>query len=257
MKEICHKGLARLVGTYGSSQIEPNALEIVINASVEPDQVDRKRFSENFFYGIKWLSNHTIGAKNLAVNYLRKACDAHAINNSSWLRDLGITFHFITDWGTPHHSSTSKSNPVLDLTQAGAQLGGIIGGISKSGASWKDELKGYVKGTLIGGGVFGVIGLIFLYFSHRNFESRCDELWEENSRLVRKYFESKRGQLQLPEQLDLALDLFEEKMNNLYQQSENLPANWIDTCNDIEYAEYMAEIAIVMDLACQIVMMNN
>ncbi len=257
MKEICHKGLARLVGTYGSSQIEPNALEIVINASVEPDQIDRKRFSENFFYGIKWLSNHTIRAKELAVKYLRKAYDARAMDNNSWLRVLGISFHFITDWGTPHHSPTSNSNPVLDLTKAGAQLGGNIGVMSKSGTSWKDELKGYVKGTLIGGGVFGVIGLIFLYFSHRNFESRCDELWKENSQLIKKYFEAKRGHEQVPRQLDLAFDLFVEKMNNLNQLREILPLNWIDTYNDEDYAEYMAEIALVMDLACQIVMKNK
>ena len=43
MKEICHKELARLVGTHGSSPVEPEALEIMVNATVEPDQIDRKK----------------------------------------------------------------------------------------------------------------------------------------------------------------------------------------------------------------------
>ncbi len=257
MKEICHKELARLVGTHGSSPVEPEDLEIMVNATVEPDQIDRKRFSENFFYGIKWLFNHTIGAKKLAVNYIRKASEAHAWDNRSWSRCLGFAFHFIADWATPHHSPTSNSNPILDFTQAGVQLGGTIGGIYESGNSLEDELIGFLKGALIGGGIFGGIGTIFLYFSHRNFESRCDERWEENAQLVTKLFREKVGHQQLPDQYEQALDLFEKKMNNLSQLCENLPAIWINTCDDAEYADYMVEIALVMDCACQIVMMNK
>ena len=178
LKEICHKELARLVGTYRSSSLEQDALEILVNASVEPDQIDRRRFSENFFYGIKWLFNHTVRAKELAMKYLREAHDALARDNTTWARTLGFEFHFITDWGTPHHSPTSKSNTILELTQAGAQLGGTIGSISESGTGLLDELKGFGKGALIGGGISVGIGLISLYFSHKHFESRCDELWE-------------------------------------------------------------------------------
>lgn len=257
MKEICHKGLARLVGKYGFSLIEPNALELVVNASVEPDIIDRERFSENFFYGIRWVFNHTIGAKKLAVKFIRKARDAYTMNSISWLKNLGIAFHFIIDWGTPYHSPTSKSNPFLDIAQAGAEFGGKIGIMSKSSNSWRDELREFVKGALIGGGIFGAFGLILLYFSHNNFETRCDERWKENVPLIREHFRAKVGYPKLPEKLNLTLDLFEEKMNNLYQQSENLPAIWIDNCSDVEYADYMSDIAVVMDLACQIVMIEK
>jgi len=257
LKEICHKGLARLVGEYGSSLIEPNALELVVNASVEPDNIDRERFSENFFYGIKYLFNHTIKAKKLSVNYIRKTRDAYAMNSSSWLKNLGIVFHFITDWGTPYHSPTSKSNPFLDITQAGVQLGGEVGIMSKSSSSWRDELWEFVKGALIGGGIFGAIGLILLYFSHNNFESRCDERWKESLSLIREHFRAKLVHSQLPKKINLAFDLFEEKMNKLHQRSEDLPADWIDNCTDVEYADYMSDIAIIMDLACQIVMIHK
>ena len=256
MKEICHKGFARLVGTYGAMPMEPEALEIIINASVEPDQIDKEIFSKNVFYGAKWLYNHTIGAKELAVNYLRNAYDAHASDESSWIRELGFAFHFITDWATPHHSLKSNSNPLIGLTKTGAQLGGAIGGISEPDKDSSKELKG----SLIGGGILGLIGLIALPISHSRFESRCDKRWEKNTQLVTEFFRVKAEKAennQLPEQLDLALDLFDKKMNNLRQLCEKLPFFWIDRCDNVEFANYMVEIALVLNFACQIIRMNN
>ena len=254
MKEICHKGFARLVGTYGALPMEPEALEIIINASVEPDQIDKEIFSKNVFYGAKWLYNHTIGAKELAVNYIRNAYDAHASDESSWLRELGFAFHFITDWATPQHSL--NSNLLTGLTKTGAQLGGAIGGISEPDKDSSKELKG----SLIGGGILGLIGLIALPISHSRFESRCDKRWEKNTQLVTEFFRVKAEKAennQLPEQLDLALDLFDKKMNNLRQLCENLSIFWIDRCDNEEYANYMVEIALVLNFACQIITMNN
>ncbi|MHA1467228.1 MAG: hypothetical protein ACTSP6_04015 [Promethearchaeota archaeon] len=256
MKEICHKGFARLVGTYGALPMEPEALEIIINASVEPDQIDKEIFSKNVFYGAKWLYNHTIGAKELAVNYLRNAYDAHASDESSWLRELGFVFHFITDWATPQHSLNSNSNLFTGLTKTGAQLGGAIGGISEPD---KDSSK-KLKGSLIGGGILGLIGLVAQQISHSRFESRCDKRWEKNTQLVTEFFIEKAEKAennQLPEQIDLALDLFDKKMNNLRQLCEKLPFFWIDRCDNEEYANYMVEIALVLNFACQIITMNN
>jgi len=257
LKEISHKGLAELVGTFGSLQMKPIIINILISASVEPDQIDRKRFSENFSYGIIWLINHTIKAKDLAIKYLRKAHNAFMMNNESWIRYLGIAFHFIADWGTPHHSPTSVSNPVLKITKAGVKLGGIIGYRSGSSKKLFDKIKRILKGIIIVGGIAGGIGIIILYLSHKYFEIRCDERWEENLRLIKEYFIAKREEMQLPTQLELAFDHFEEKMNILHKNSEILPVNWIDSCNNREYAEYMSNIAIIMELACQIVTMNN
>jgi hypothetical protein len=256
LKEICHKGFARLVGTYGALPMEPEALEIIINASMEPDQIDKEIFSKNVFYGAKWLYNHTIGAKELAVNYLRNAYDAHASDESSWLRELGFVFHFITDWATPQHSLNSDSNLLTGLTKTGAQLGGAIGGISEPD---KDSSK-KLKGSLIGGGILGLIGLVAQQISHSRFESRCDKRWEKNTQLVTEFFIAKAEKAennQLPEQIDLALDLFDKKMNNLRQLCEKLPFFWIDRCDNEEYANYMVEIALVLNFACQILKMKN
>ena len=257
LKEISHKGLARMVGTFGTSPIEHETLEIIVNAAVEPDRIDKIRFSEDFFYGIKWLYNHTIGATDLATKFFNKSYDAYIRNDNSWSKELGLAFHFITDWGTPHHSPTSNSNPVLDFTKAGVKLGGTIGAIFASGTSTLDDLKGFIKGALIGGGVTGVIGLIILHLAHRNFEIRCDERWKENLQLIREIFKAKAEHQKIPSQWDIALDLFEEKMNKLSQLRDNLPVNWIDNCSDIEFAEYMVEIALVMDFVFKVVIMKR
>ncbi len=257
MKEISHKGLAQMVGTFKTSPIKLETLEIIVNAAVEPDRIDKIRFSEDFFYGIKWLYNHTIGAKDLATKFFNKSYDAYIRNNNSWSKELGLSFHFITDWGTPHHFLTSNSNPVLDLTKAGAKLGGTIGVISEPGTSNLDDLKGFIKGALIGGGVSSGIGLIFLHLAHRNFENRCDERWKENLQLIKEIFKIKAGHQKIPSQLDIVLDHFEEKMNNLSQLRDNLPVNWIDNCSDVKFAEYMVEIALVMDFVFKVVIMKR
>ena len=41
MKEITHKGLARLVGLYGSHAIDSDNLQILESSSVEPDEINR------------------------------------------------------------------------------------------------------------------------------------------------------------------------------------------------------------------------
>ena len=45
-------------------------------------------------------------------------------------------------------------------------------------------------------------------------------------------------------------------MDLLYQKSENLPADWITIYSGREYANYMSDIAIVMEISCRIIRMN-
>lgn len=245
-----------MVGTFGTSPFKIKTLEIIVNAAVEPDRIDKIRFSKDFFYGIKWLYNHTIGAKDLATKYFKKSYNAFIRNDNSWAKKLGLAFHFITDWGTPHHSPISNSNPVLDLTKAGAKLGGTIGVMSESSTSTLD-VKSFIKGAIIGGGVSGGIGLIFLHLAHKNFENRCDERWKENLQLIRDIFKIKTGHQKIPSQLDIALDHFEEKMISLSQLRDNLPVNWINNCSEVKFAEYMVEIALVMDFVFKVVTMKR
>jgi len=272
LKEISHKGLARLVGTYGTYPLEQEVLESIIKASVEPDLINRQRITENFINAltipIEWLLEHGIYAKDLAIYFINEAYEAKKNNDISWSKSLGWAFHFITDWGTPHHSPKSKSNPVIPSAKIGAKtgafaggIGGLIKGITKPNISfWEvllDVLKGVGTGAVIGAGVGAGAGVIELAFDHNNFEKRCDVLWEENLQSIRDNFRIKVGEQQLPEQSTSALNLLEEKMNSLRQLCENLPTNWIDTCDSDEYLEYMIQIALVMDLANQIVMESS
>lgn len=45
-------------------------------------------------------------------------------------------------------------------------------------------------------------------------------------------------------------------MNKLSQLRDNLPVNWIDNCSDVEFAEYMVDIALVMDFVFKVVIMK-
>jgi len=254
MKEICHKGLAELVGKYGSIPMEAWALEVLIKASIEPDEINKQKIAEDIINSliipIEWLVNHTIKAKSIAIRCIREAYHARCKNDTSWLRYLGWATHFIADWGTPPHSPTSRSNPVPALAGAGAIIGGIIGGIVKSESDLGEVLIGIAKGALIGAGISGVAGLIGLVIEHSDFEIKCDKRWESATQLIKDNFKRKKGRKSPHEQLEQALEKFELMMDNLRQKCDNLPPEFKD---NTKFAEYMTDIAIVMDFAFQII----
>ncbi|MFX1276037.1 MAG: hypothetical protein ACFFBP_18135 [Promethearchaeota archaeon] len=265
MKEICHKGLARLVGTLGSMPLEPEDLKNVIDGSIDPDNLNKQRMNENLIntltISFEWLLEHTIHAKELAIKSINEACEARKRNNGIWGRFLGWAFHFITDWGTPYHSFKSKSNPLPSSAKIGTGSGAIIGGIgglikslTKRDTDFReiisDGFKGAGIGAVVGTGIGVGIGGAALAISHGKFETRCDELWDEYYSSIEEKFEI---EIKNQEVLNITIDLFENKMNSLRQLCESLPADWIFTCNREEYADYMIKIALTMDLACQVI----
>jgi hypothetical protein len=257
--EICHKGLARLVSNYGIVPLGAKDLEILVNSSIEPDEMNKKLIAENLTnvltVPIEWLIDHTIRAKELSINSMKKAIKTRRKKKSSWLKLTGWTFHYITDWGTPHHSFTSKSNPVLTSAGVGAIIGGIIGGITKSGSDSEEMVNGIMKGALAGAGVGGGIGSINLAIKHGQFEKLCDERWESHAHLIKDRYKVIKEREIIPKDLDQALELFERKMDNLRQECNNLPADWIKTSDESEFADYMINIARVMDCAYKIILM--
>ena len=50
------------------------------------------------------------------------------------------------------------------------------------------------------------------------------------------------------------LEIFSEMMDELQVKCENLLLDWIINCTDQEFARHMTHIAIVMDVACCIVL---
>ena len=249
--------MARLVGTYGSTPMDLWAIELLINASIEPDRINKQKITDDisnaFSVPIERLFDHTIRAKELTVYFIHEAFNTRHKGINSWLKILGWAFHYIADWGTPHHSPISKSNPIPTWTVGGAISGAIINSIIKPGKNLGDALKKIVEGALWGGGLGFGAGAIDLVIKHSDFESLCDERWKTHSTLVKNHFEVKKGCRQLPNQLEPALKLLEEMMDNLRQKCNNLPVKWIKTCSKSEFADYMAQIGIIMDFACQIV----
>lgn len=238
MKEITHKGLARLVGLYGSYPVASNNLQILESSSVEPDFLNREEISKGPFKfkaittSIKWLVDHTIRAKELSIQYIKEAIKAYNSGDHSWSRWLGWCFHFITDWAVPYHSATSKSNPILNSTSD----------IFKK-ASENDE------GLLLP--ILEIVfNLIKFKVDHDKFEDKCEERWQQNETIVKNNFiKFKNIRMSFAD-----LNVFNGVMDDLRLKCENLPADWSINSTNQEFARYMAEIAIVMDVACCIVL---
>jgi hypothetical protein len=258
MKEKVHTALAKLVGKYGSISMDPRNLEILINSALEPDQINKRLIAENILntltVPVEWLINHTIRAKELAIRCLYEAFENRYKGDDSHLKYLGWAFHFIADWGTPPHSPTAKSNPVPALIGIGALIGGILGGISASQNDLGEVLKGIAIGAVAGAGISAIPGLIGLAIIHNDFEILCERRWERlESNIINCFKKRKNDQFPF-EKFENAIDRFEEMMDKLRQKANNLSANWIATCKESEFVDYIIQIAIIMDFTCQMIL---
>ncbi len=260
MRERCHKGLAELVGAYGSAHIHKKFLPELSIASVEPDLENRQNIENNLddlpkIIPIlsKWFIEHTIGAKELAILNLRNSYEARLKDDPSWINFLGLIFHYITDWGTPYHSPVSLANPVIPTTV----IGGISIGILRIIINWvngsSEILNGVTKWGLSGAAALGGISLISLYLEHKNFEEQCNEYWDNNKNLIIKQFLSQKKDFHLPRNFEEAIGIFEEKMNDLRIICNYTSPDWILSNRGENFADYMVQIAVVMDFAIQII----
>ena len=257
MKEISHKTLAYIVGTSGTKSLRNEYLEILIESSVEPDRINLELIANDILNSlvvpIEWLINHGIRAKKLAARSIIESLNAYQIGDNAWVKYLGWIFHYIADWGTPHHAPFSRSNPIPVLMGAGLLIGGLFGGLSKAGQGLKEVLKAIAKGVIVGGGISGTVALIDLAIEHNEFEKRCDKRIKENLDLITNIFKKNRKFLKF-ENIFNALQFFEIEMDELRQDCNNLPPDWIYNSDNKDFASYLAKIAVIMDLASQIVM---
>ena len=237
MREITHKGLARLVGLYGSHAIDSDNLQILESSSVEPDEINReelrKGMLESITTSIRWFVDHTAKAKELSIQYINKTSEAYNSGDQSWSRWLGWVFHFITDWATPYHSSNTMSKYILD---------------SKSDIFNKESENGSVSfWTILLNRFFN---LVKFKADHDKFEDICEERWQQNDSIIKDNFiKFKENSISFVD-----LEIFSEKMDELRAKCENKLLDWITDCSDQEFSLYMTDIAKVMDVACQIVL---
>ena len=237
MREITHKGLARLVGLYGSHAIGSDNLQMLISSSVEPDVINRERLHKDMVEAIKtsieWFADHTDRAKELSIQYINKASEANNSGDQSWSRWLGWVFHFITDWATPYHSSNTMSKYVLDSKSDIFNKESEIGGVPL----WMILLD-------------KSFNLVKFKLDHDKFEDICEERWQQNDSIIKDNFiKFKENNISL-----LDLEIFNERMDELRAKCENKLLIWITDCSDQEFSLYMTDIAKVMDVACRIVL---
>ena len=249
-----------MVGVYGSVLVQKKFLTQLVIASVEPDLENRQEIENNLNnlpnvipIISKWLFEHTTGAKELTILNLRKAYNAFLKNHPSWISFLGQALHYITDWGTPYHSSLSLVNLVIPTTVIGGVGMGIFGLI----VSWlngSDEmLKSATKWGLLGAAASCGISLIDIYLKHKRFEEQCDKYWDRYENMIIQKFKSKKKGFQLPKNFEEAIEIFERMMNNLRNICNNTSPDWILLNNGYNFADYMVQIAVVMDFAYQII----
>ena len=253
MKEYTHKELTRLVGNHSSTQFDSEAIEILVEASVKPDtdfknQIELSGLWQKFLLYKDWFFEHTILAKDLALDYLKKAFIARKKGYDIWVEELGQSLHYIMDWGNPYHSPTSKANPVGPLTQSGMILGNSIE---------TDSIEKKIRNISAGVGIFTGLGAAILYISHKDFEERCDTLFNLHFIPVKnkivEVLQNHTSEFSSPTQLHDALKKFEIEMDKLRDFCDNLEANWIsETCDSRSFSDYMSRIAIVMDMAIKI-----
>ena len=236
MREITHKGLARLVGLYGSHAIDSDNLQILESSSVEPDEINRQELRKGMFEAIMtsigWFADHTDRAKELSIQNINKTSEAYNSGDQSWSRWLGWVFHFITDWATPYHSSNTMSKYILD---------------SKSDIFNKESENGGVSFWTILDRLFN---LVKFKADHDKFEDICEERWQQNDSIIKDNFiKFKENSISFVD-----LEIFSEKMDELRAKCENKLLDWITDCSDQEFSLYMTDIAKVMDVACRIVL---
>lgn len=260
MRENCHKGLVRLIGAYGSFPMSNEDLSELIKASIEPDMEKRMNIEKNIqdFSKIvpiifEWLVKHTIGAKENAILNLRKAKNAHVKNDPCWINFLGRSFHYITDWGTPYHAPISVANPVIAFTIFGTLIMGLIGTIVNRKKGSKKILKSAIKWSLVGAVTSAGSSLVKLYLDHKIFEERCDEFWEKYESMIISKFLSQKKVLHLPKSFETGIMLIDEKMNNLRSFCNNRSPDWILSSDGDNFADYIIQIAIMLDYTVQII----
>ena len=260
MRERCHKGLAKLVGAYGSVPMNIKDLSELMKASIEPDLENRKNIEKNLQKIPKvvpilfeWLVEHTIGGKENAILNLRTARNAYLKGDPSWISFLGRTSHYVTDWGTLYHSPISVANPVILKTIFWMVSMGLYGIIVNRRKGSKKMFESAIKWGSIGAAVSGGYNLIKLYLEHKIFEEQCDEYWGRYESLIKRKFVSQKKVLNLPRNFEEAIMLFDEKMNDLRIICNNTSPDWILSNNGDNFADYMVQIAFVMDFAIQII----
>ncbi len=237
MREITHKGLARLVGLYGSHAIDSDNLQILVSKSVQPDEIEREGLRKGMFEAvmtsIRWFADHTDRAKELSIQNINKTSEAYNSGDQSWSRWLGWVFHFITDWATPYHSLKTMSKYILDSKSDIFNNESEKGGVS----SWTRLFEKFLNA-------------VKFKAEHDKFENICEERWQQNYSIIKDNFiKFKENSISFVD-----LEIFSEKMDGLRAKYENKLLDWITDCSDQEFSLYMTDIAKVMDVACRIVL---
>lgn len=257
MIENTHFSLTELVISLGFKNFNEDMIDQLLEATIEPDKINKeliaKDISNLLTVPIKWLINHTVRSKYLALLCITKAVDSYQRGNMNYIRLLGWGLHYIVDRATPHHSVTSNVNNVPILTGLGIFLGGLYGGLKKSGQGTREVLKGIAKGAIGGGALGGSAAVVGLAIDHNAFEIYCDNQWNNHATLIEKKYKKHKKIAKISENNQEATNQLSNLLDQLHEMANNLSVNWRTNFIGEVFADYMVKIASVMEIACKIV----
>lgn len=239
MKECVHKGVVKIVGTSGTVRFNPEVLERLIYYSIEPDIINRDQLNQSadklakkIKVGIKWFADHSLRAKPLALYYITLAKECRD-NDQHFLQYLGWASHFIVDYATPHHSLTSKSNPIMNQFKLKNQ-----------------ESNSSVN--LIGNTISTIINIFSSKKAHDRFETQADFLWANWETLIKQYYFKHKQNHITPSYM-----LITEGLDKIHHIADNLPQDWIYKCNIYDYSKFMTKIMNIIDITNRYVIKNE
>ncbi len=235
MREIIHRSLTQLVGLNGSHKIDPKYLQILESSSVQPDEIRREQISKGMLEAIKgsigWVTEHTMKAKELAIENVIKAYEAYNSRDLSWLKFLGWCFHYIADWATPYHSVRLMAKYILDSEN------------DNSNEKSQDTDSGWIK--LLN----KISNLLKFKVEHDKFEDICEKRWDEiESVVIEKFIKFKNNS-----SFSVDINKFDNLMDELRLKVDDLSADWANRSTPQDFASYITRIAILMDIACRLV----
>ena len=84
---------------------------------------------------------------------------------------------------------------------------------------------------------------------HDQFESICEKRWQDIEPIVKENIIKFKNN----KKFSVNLDSFDKMMDELSLRVENRSVQWANESTNQEFAKYMTQIAILMDLACRLV----
>lgn len=246
MRKLVHTGLSRIVTYYGTIKFDAKQAEKIIWESIQPDELNRQEIEKNVqnkpVILLGWWVDHSLCPHVMAEDFIEDTKKDYKNKKSSWVQHLGYSFHFIVDRSTPYHDPNRVEeigNSFMKRYEEGVNYH------SGFKPGWRVVL-GIVKGL-----TDTYVESMDLKEEHDKFEDVCESRWAEHCELVLKQFLDKK------EEIKVTIESLRDSLQKVHEAYKAKNLAWLKNCSKEDFSAFMANIAYVMDLACQYVFQDR